>query len=88
MSVHEISKAGFAEGTNEFYNTARPRYPPETFKRLRAKVASDRLDIVEIASGTGLFTRALLGHPDWKGIRSLNAIEPSEGMRKHSLSTR
>ncbi|KAJ7054083.1 S-adenosyl-L-methionine-dependent methyltransferase [Mycena amicta] len=82
MSVHEFSKAGFAKGTNELYNTARPRYPAEAFSRLRRKFSSDPVDIVEIASGTGLFTRALLDHPEWKCIRKLKAVEPSDGMRE------
>ncbi|THH17816.1 hypothetical protein EW146_g3077 [Bondarzewia mesenterica] len=36
-----------------------------------------------IGSGTGIFTRALLTHPEWsKDIGQLRAVEPSEGMRK------
>ena len=35
-----------------------------------------------IGSGTGIFTRALLAHPDWKdAVKQLRAVEPSEGMR-------
>lgn len=34
-----------------------------------------------MGSGTGIFTRALLAHPDWKDIKQLRALEPSEGMR-------
>ena len=35
-----------------------------------------------IGSGTGLFTRALLNHPDWQtSLAALHAIEPNEGMR-------
>ncbi len=35
-----------------------------------------------LGSGTGIFTRALLAHPDWSSaIKELRAIEPSEGMR-------
>ena len=35
-----------------------------------------------IGSGTGLFTRALLAHPDWaNSVKELRAIEPSAGMR-------
>jgi hypothetical protein len=36
-----------------------------------------------IGSGTGIFTRALLGHPEWaSSIEALKAVEPSEGMRE------
>lgn len=35
-----------------------------------------------IGSGTGIFTRALLAHPDWSSsVGQLKAFEPSEGMR-------
>ena len=35
-----------------------------------------------IGSGTGIFTRALLAHPDWADtVKELRAIEPSAGMR-------
>jgi hypothetical protein len=36
-----------------------------------------------IGSGTGLFTRALLDHPDWsEALASLHAVDPNEGMRE------
>nr|GAT58895.1 predicted protein [Mycena chlorophos] len=92
MSVHEFSQKGFAKGTNELYNTVRPTYSAEAFARIRQKFDSDPVDVVEIASGTGLFTRALLAHPDWQSIRHLRAVEPSEGMResfaKHTVDER
>jgi hypothetical protein len=35
-----------------------------------------------IGAGTGIFTRALLNHPEWAtSIGTLRAIEPSDGMR-------
>ncbi len=35
-----------------------------------------------IGSGTGIFTRALLAHPEWSpSVKALRAVEPSEGMR-------
>ncbi|KAF7313814.1 CUE domain-containing protein [Mycena chlorophos] len=92
MSVHEFSQQGFAKGTNELYNTVRPTYSAEAFARIRQKFGSDPVDVVEIASGTGLFTRALLAHPDWQSIHHLRAVEPSEGMResfaKHTVDER
>lgn len=39
--------------------------------------------LLRIGSGTGLFTRALLAHPDWaNSVKELRAIEPSAGMRE------
>ena len=35
-----------------------------------------------IGAGTGIFTRALLAHPEWAtSIAALKAVEPSDGMR-------
>jgi len=35
-----------------------------------------------IGAGTGIFTRALLAHPDWiSDINEIKAVEPSAGMR-------
>lgn len=37
---------------------------------------------IRIGAGTGIFTRALLTHPDWSSnIKAIKAIEPSPGMR-------
>ena len=36
-----------------------------------------------IGAGTGIFTRALLVHPDWASdINEIKAVEPSSGMRE------
>ena len=41
------------------------------------------LALARIGSGTGIFTRALLAHPDWKdSVAELRAVEPSAGMRE------
>lgn len=49
-----------------------------TYQHLEATDGVKRL-----GAGTGIFTRALLAHPDWSSsIKSLRAIEPSEGMRE------
>ena len=42
-----------------------------------------------IGAGTGIFTRALLAHPDWAGtaVAQLRAIEPSAGMREQFART-
>ena len=37
---------------------------------------------LRIGAGTGIFTRALLAHPEWSdSVAELKAIEPSQGMR-------
>ena len=49
-----------------------------TPKRIQALTALG----TRIGAGTGIFTRALLAHPDWAdAIGELRAVEPSEGMR-------
>ncbi|KAN0123741.1 S-adenosyl-L-methionine-dependent methyltransferase [Russula decolorans] len=82
-SVHTIARSGFADGTNELYDRARPSYPSDALKYIRQEVpVSGSLNIVEIGSGTGIFTRAILAHPDWaSAVGMLTAVEPSEGMR-------
>ncbi|KAI0006161.1 S-adenosyl-L-methionine-dependent methyltransferase [Russula compacta] len=81
--VYEIARTGFGNGTNELYDRARPSYPSDALKYIYQEVAaSGPLDIVEIGSGTGIFTRALLAHPDWaSAVGKITAVEPSEGMR-------
>ncbi|KAL4067962.1 S-adenosyl-L-methionine-dependent methyltransferase [Scleroderma citrinum] len=82
-SVHTVAQSGFGTGTNELYDRVRPSYPAPSLSFIRSIVAKSSLDIVEIGAGTGLFTRALLAHPDWaSSIARLRAVEPSEGMRK------
>ncbi|KAF8610113.1 S-adenosyl-L-methionine-dependent methyltransferase [Ceratobasidium sp. AG-I] len=83
--VHEMAKVGFAAGTNEHYDKARPSYPHEALAALYTSIpkTEEPLKIVELGSGTGLFTRALLGHSTLgQAVGELKAIEPSEGMRQ------
>jgi len=82
-SVHHIAESGFATGTNELYHRARPSYIPAVLNYIRDAVRSKPpFNIVEIGSGTGIFTQALLAHPRWSSdIGQLKAIEPSPGMR-------
>ncbi|KAG6334831.1 hypothetical protein ID866_4253 [Astraeus odoratus] len=82
--VHAIAQSGYDSGTNELYDRARPSYPGPSLTFIKSAAAkSEALNIVEIGAGTGLFTRALLSHPDWSPcITRLRAVEPSEGMRK------
>lgn len=44
--------------------------------------------LCRIGSGTGIFTRALLAHPEWSStIGHLKALEPSSGMRDQFSKT-
>ncbi|KAG1891523.1 hypothetical protein F4604DRAFT_1876598 [Suillus subluteus] len=73
-SVHPNAQAGFATGTSESYDRVRPSYPADCVSYVRSQVpkSTTPLKIVEIGAGTGIFTRALLTHPEW---------DDDEGMR-------
>ncbi|KAG6907357.1 hypothetical protein DXG01_009241 [Tephrocybe rancida] len=62
----------------------RPSYQDFSLTYIRdvAKGKSD-VTIVEIGAGTGIFTRALLAHPEWSSaVKEIKAVEPSAGMRE------
>ncbi|KIK45863.1 hypothetical protein CY34DRAFT_77005 [Suillus luteus UH-Slu-Lm8-n1] len=83
-NVHPNAHAGFATGTTEYYDRVRPSYPANCLSYVRSQLPNSKspLKIVEIGAGTGIFTRALLTHPEWAtSIGTLRAIEPSNGMR-------
>ncbi|THU96520.1 S-adenosyl-L-methionine-dependent methyltransferase [Dendrothele bispora CBS 962.96] len=84
VNVHSLAAQGFGQGTNELYDRARPSYQPVVISHIKAALRSDsKLNIVEIGAGTGIFTRALLAHPEWKdAIAQLKAVDPSSGMRE------
>ncbi|KAJ7632666.1 S-adenosyl-L-methionine-dependent methyltransferase [Roridomyces roridus] len=71
MSVHSL------------YDRSRPSYQSSALAHMRHAVKhSPPLNVVEIGAGTGIFTRALLAHPDWASdLNQLQVFEPSEGMR-------
>ncbi|KAK7014845.1 histone H2B [Favolaschia claudopus] len=83
MPVHTVAQAGF-NTANELYDRARPSYQPSALSHiLEAVHASRPFRVVEIGAGSGIFTRALIAHPDWtSAFAQLRAIEPSEGMRE------
>ncbi|EIN07332.1 S-adenosyl-L-methionine-dependent methyltransferase [Punctularia strigosozonata HHB-11173 SS5] len=82
-TVHRVAATGFGEGTNELYDRARPSYQPQVLQYIRDQISSPgSLHLVELGSGTGIFTRALLAHPAWtSALGALRAFEPSSGMR-------
>ncbi|KAK1236523.1 hypothetical protein PQX77_000216 [Marasmius sp. AFHP31] len=83
VTVHETAAKGFGEGTNELYDRARPSYQSAALAYIKSSVGTaPPYNVVEIGAGTGIFTRALTAHPDWKdNLKNLKAIEPSSGMR-------
>lgn len=62
---------------------------PDSVHALQFICAIADINVYRIGSGTGIFTRALLAHPDWSGstIGQLRAVEPSEGMREQFSKT-
>lgn len=66
---------GFADGAR--YQSARPGYPVAAVAHMvEALCIADARRVVDVAAGTGLFTRELIPF-----ARELIAVEPSEGMR-------
>lgn len=62
-----------------------PVHLPSTYANLAHLLLSI---FYRIGSGTGLFTRSLLAHPDWSSsVNQLKAVEPSEGMRDKFAGT-
>ncbi|KAG8848882.1 hypothetical protein FRB96_001014 [Tulasnella sp. 330] len=83
-AVHKTATAGFGTGTNEAYDRYRPTYPEEQLDYIQAALSSPSgpLNVLEPASGTGIFTRCLLAHKTLgPAVDSLRAVEPSAGMR-------
>ncbi|PPQ83350.1 hypothetical protein CVT25_003989 [Psilocybe cyanescens] len=82
--VHKIAQEGFGTGTNDLYDRIRPSYQPPALDFIRESLkGSGPFNIVEIGSGTGIFTRAIFADPKWNPlIKELKAREPSAGMRE------
>jgi len=81
--VHSMAAKGFAAGTNELYDRARPTFPQPAIDALYASLPSRTapLNILEMGCGTGLFTRSLLANAHFSArTGSLLATDPSEGM--------
>ncbi|KAK7461689.1 hypothetical protein VKT23_008117 [Stygiomarasmius scandens] len=84
-TVHEQSAKGYSDKSSEYYDKARPSYPLALYSYIRQTVGINKksLNVIEIGSGTGIFTRGLLNHLGWHSdIAELKAIEPSAGMRE------
>ncbi|BGP08102.1 hypothetical protein JCM10049v2_003947 [Rhodotorula toruloides] len=84
-----FAKENFSKsGASGLYDRARPSYPPSAISDILSTLPtpsspSNRATVVELGAGTGLFTRALLSHPDAQGkVKKIICVEPSEGMRE------
>jgi SAM-dependent methyltransferase len=75
--MHEIAAAGFSAGVDA-YERGRPEYPQQivAFIVERLAISADS-DVLDLAAGTGKFTRALLP----TGARVV-AVEPLSAMRE------
>ena len=79
--VHATAKQGFGLNSNS-YDAHRPRYSDEAIDEIIKSIPNKPARVLEIGSGTGIFTRALLERTSGNEIEALTAAEPSEGMRK------
>ncbi|KAM0791202.1 hypothetical protein ACM66B_005684 [Microbotryomycetes sp. NB124-2] len=69
-------------GASGLYDRARPDYPQPALDKLFSLLPRNG-SIIELGSGTGLFTRMLLKDGQQNGkLSKLLCVEPSEGMRK------
>ncbi|PWN43966.1 hypothetical protein IE81DRAFT_321883 [Ceraceosorus guamensis] len=86
--MHPLARSGFdLSGASGLYDRARPSYPTEAIEAIltaptaRTNGKKSKLSIVELGSGTGIATRALLAQSNDR-IAKLVAVEPSTGMRQ------
>ncbi|KAI5123348.1 hypothetical protein M0805_001769 [Coniferiporia weirii] len=81
--VHPTSQIGYGAGKSDLYDKARPSYAPEVLSHMRKAINKNDLKVVEIGCGSGIFTRALLAHPEWNSsVSEIKCVEPNEGMRE------
>ncbi|KAG8901077.1 hypothetical protein FRB99_005572 [Tulasnella sp. 403] len=88
--VHRVAQTGFGEGTNELYDTYRPTYPNSQLDYIFTALGNPvgPLNVLELGSGTGIFTRCLLAHEALGPVvGKLDAVEPSAGMRARFSET-
>ena len=84
--MHAVASAGF-ESQATTYERVRPSYPPEALafiseevikKAAGSKAKGDRVRVLDLAAGTGKFTRALLAASP---ALEVVAVEPVAAMR-------
>ena len=77
MAVHDFAARGFERGAQD-YEKGRPSYPPGVIETLRDRCGlGPGSDVVDLAAGTGKFTRLL----EAEAPSSLIAVEPVDAMR-------
>jgi len=80
-NVHHIAKEGFDKEVDA-YQSARPDYPlPAIQYIIKETGMNQNSNVLDLAAGTGIFTRIIGSHPQIKGLK-LVAVEPSTNMRK------
>ncbi|KAK6515869.1 hypothetical protein TWF281_004460 [Arthrobotrys megalospora] len=95
-SVHPVADAFSTSGSSGLYDRARPSYPPEALSKIFAafhksldnkpKKDENGVNILELGSGTGIFTRLLISPPPESSppipkVSKILAVEPGAGMR-------
>lgn len=84
-AVHGVAAAGF-ENQAETYEATRPSYPKEALEHIVELISvgsgqpqKSLYRVLDLASGTGIFTRRLL---DYSQVLQVTAVEPVAAMRK------
>lgn len=83
--VHNVAAVGF-ENEADAYERTRPSYPPEALRLVvgtieraaQAAGSQGPLPVLDLAAGTGKFTRLLAAHPQLQVV----AVEPVAAMRR------
>ncbi|KAI9494606.1 S-adenosyl-L-methionine-dependent methyltransferase [Zychaea mexicana] len=76
-SLHPTAANGFDKQADAYAQT-RPSYPKESLDQLQSLVPDVDACIVDLAAGTGIFTKLLVD----RGYKNVTAVEPVEAMRE------
>jgi len=90
--VHEIASSGFTADTAAMYERSRPAYPDEAVNYIKEIITAttlrsneqendNKINVVEIGAGTGIFTRCFFNNNESIDKYNYIATEPSEGFR-------
>jgi ubiquinone/menaquinone biosynthesis C-methylase UbiE len=82
MSNRDLRSGDFT-GLAEDYSQSRPDYSPSVLAALVGLLESPfaDIDVADIGAGTGIWTRMV----QYRGPRSLVAVEPNDDMRAHGI---
>ncbi|KAG0147085.1 hypothetical protein CROQUDRAFT_656557 [Cronartium quercuum f. sp. fusiforme G11] len=82
--VHQaLANAAFTKsGASGLYDRARPTYPSSAIIRILSHLPNHDAEVVELGSGTGIFSRGLLSSAVPGQIAAWRALEPAVGMRE------